>query len=120
MGKSYRFDKRTGEICELRHVERPDVNAPFVIGDEMNKTWNPCDGREYTSKSAFRAVIAANDCVEIGNERLRPTPAKKPPVSDTLRDVLTQSGGLDRKRAAEFRQQIRANLERAENMRGRG
>lgn len=51
-----------------------DLAAPMLISDHMADTWHPHDGREYDSKTAFRAVTKASGGEELGTDRQ--TPAK--------------------------------------------
>lgn len=48
--------------------------APSLISDQMSDTWHPHNGREYSSKSEFRAVTKASGGEELGTDRQ--TPAK--------------------------------------------
>lgn len=53
---------------------RSRLAVPGVISDVMDETEHPCDGRHYTSKSAFRRVTRANGCIEVGNDPQRAKP----------------------------------------------
>jgi hypothetical protein len=59
---------------------RSHLPSPMIIGDAMDPVEHPCDGRFYDSKSGFRAVTRANDCIEIGNDpaRFRRKPRVRP------------------------------------------
>lgn len=46
-----------------------DLAAPMLISDHMADTWHPHNGREYGSKSEFRAVTKAAGGEEIGTDR---------------------------------------------------
>lgn len=84
---------RDGELVE-RHLAGPlheGANAPNVISDNMDPTFNHADGRRYDSKRAFEKAVRATGNEIIGNDtsimRLRP------PVNEV--------GGHDVKRAIE-------------------
>jgi hypothetical protein len=72
--KVYRFRKEHIEVA------RSDLPAPMFIRDEMPETEHPCNGRSYTSKSAFRAVTKAHDCIEVGNDPARFKTPSKPKI----------------------------------------
>lgn len=55
------------KVSERTDNARSSLPVPMLIRDEMSETEHPCDGRSYTSKSAFRAVTKAHGCVEVGN-----------------------------------------------------
>lgn len=73
--KVYRYSKPQLEIRT-----RSDLPTPMFIRDEMPETEHPCDGRSYTSKSAFRAVTKANNCIEMGNDPARFKKPSKPKI----------------------------------------
>jgi len=84
--KVYRFPKPQVEKA------RSALPTPMFIRDEMSETEHPCDGRSYTSKSAFRAVTKAHGCIEVGNDPARFNTPSKPKID---------------------RKEIRASLEKA-------
>jgi len=44
-----------------------------VISDDLGKeTWNPVDGKHYTSKSALRRVAKERGLIEVGNDEIKP------------------------------------------------
>lgn len=72
--KVYRFPKPQAEKA------RSDLPIPMFIRDEMSETEHPCDGRSYTSKSAFRAVTKAHGCIEVGTDPARFQTPSKPKI----------------------------------------
>lgn len=50
---------------------RSDLPSPMIISDHMDATEHPCDGKMYESKSAFRSVTKAHECIEVGNDPAR-------------------------------------------------
>lgn len=58
--------------------------APLVMPDIKPYT-SMIDGREITSRSRHREHLRANNCIEIGNEKLTPKPKRAPPgLKDTI------------------------------------
>jgi hypothetical protein len=50
---------------------RSHLPVPGIISDTMDEVEHPCDGKHYSSKSAFRRVTRANGCIEVGNDAQR-------------------------------------------------
>lgn len=67
------------------------IPVPMFISDTMDATEH-LDGKFYTSKSRFREVTKAHDCVEIGNDpaRLRRPTMVKPDRAKN-REALKQA-----------------------------
>jgi hypothetical protein len=57
------------------------VACPYFITDNVGEVVGQHDGKVYDSKSALRASYKAMGMVEIGNDPIPPTEAKKPPVT---------------------------------------
>lgn len=84
---------------ERVQVARSSLPFPMLMRDEMNPTEHPFDGREYTSKSAFRKVTKAGGGEEIGNDparfRSKPRPkADKKELRETIKraDYMVRNG----------------------------
>lgn len=83
---------RNGELVE-KHLAAPlhaSAEAPRVIPDGMDPTFNHATGRLYDSKRAFERDTRRAGCVIVGNERL---PERRP--------VELDRPGADLKRAIE-------------------
>lgn len=80
------------KVSERTDSARSSLPVPMFIRDEMSEVEHPCDGRSYTSKSAFRAVTKAHGCIEVGNDASRFKTPSKPKID---------------------RKEIRASLEKA-------
>jgi hypothetical protein len=50
-----------------RRISEPRVH---IATDSMPSMHHPINGRNYDSKSAFRAVTKAHGCIEMGNDRI--------------------------------------------------
>lgn len=66
-------------------LHRKFADAPFVISDTMEPTWNPANGQRYDSKRAYERAVRAAGCEIIGNEKPKASP--KPQASDPALDV---------------------------------
>jgi hypothetical protein len=63
---------RNGELVE-KHLASPlhaSADAPYVISDGMDPTFNHATGRLYDSKRAYERDTRRAGCVIIGNERM--------------------------------------------------
>ena len=79
----YRFDADGN----LRQSNAPLVSPEgrvHIIQDSMGETWHPCNGKHYSSKSAFRRATRENGCVELGNEEIKQTPQEEVGVTEDL------------------------------------
>lgn len=89
------IDPASGKLIDYIEPPKPDVNAPYVVTDEIAALKNHADGRYYTSKAKMRDVYRRLGKVEIGTE-------------------TDWKPKRDEKKAREERQaEIRAELERA-------
>lgn len=64
------FVMRDGQLVE-KHLAEPltcSSEATHVISDTMDQTRHMADGKYYDSKSVFRQVTRAHNCIEYGNE----------------------------------------------------
>jgi hypothetical protein len=77
------FVFREGKVIPLDEARK--VETHYVITDEIPETWNPADGRYYTSKSRMRQVYRAKGCIEVGNEKF---PERKVEHSDPTPALL--------------------------------
>jgi hypothetical protein len=63
----------SGKFVELGASEQSDPKPRVhVIGDDIPETWNPVDGKHYTSKSAIRRVARERGLIEVGNDQIKP------------------------------------------------
>lgn len=62
---------RDGKMVE-KHLASGDVDAPFVIRDEMEPTVHMATGRVISSKRKFRAETKAAGCIEVGDHVFKP------------------------------------------------
>ena len=53
------------------------INAPAVFGD-IQPYKSMIDGRMIMSRSQHRVHLKDNDCIEIGNEKMKPKPPEQP------------------------------------------
>jgi hypothetical protein len=83
---------RNGELVEKHRAAPPhaSADAPQVIRDGMDPTFNHATGRFYDSKRAYERDTRRAGCVVVGNERL---PERRP--------VVLGGVGRDIKRAIE-------------------
>jgi hypothetical protein len=90
------FIFRKGDWVEVdRYAPRP--KRLIVIGDSLPETWNPMNGRRYTSKSRYYADTKAMGGEIVGNDAagLRertPVKANIEPAQRTLKRVIEQAG----------------------------
>jgi len=70
------------------NVARSALPTPMFIRDDMPETEHPCTGQTLTSKSAFRAITKAHECVEVGNDQAR---FRTPPKPQIDRKVIRAS-----------------------------
>lgn len=79
---------RDGELIE-RHLAPPlhpkFATSAYVIGDCMDRTLNPADGRYYESKSAYYKGVRAAGCEIVGNETQKEAPRAQ--MSDPIDDI---------------------------------
>lgn len=81
--KVYRFEKPSPPPA------RSDLPIPMHIRDEMDPGVHPYDGREYTSKAAWRKANVMGGYVEVGNDPQRfKTPERKKPDRKAIRESL--------------------------------
>ena len=98
---------RDGELIP-KHLAPPlhpkhGVSA-YVIGDTMDHTMNPVNGRHYDSKSAYYKAVRAAGCEIIGNENPANGVGQRPEMPDPGEDVKMaieklESGAPKRKRS---------------------
>jgi hypothetical protein len=77
---------RNGELVE-KHLAPPlhaSSDAPQVIRDGMEPTFNHATGRLYDSKRAFERDTRRAGCVIVGDERL---PARQPGLDRPGADI---------------------------------
>ena len=102
MGRTtYRQCKLCGEFHDVaawpdNHREpepqRSTLAVPMFVRDDMSAVEHPHDGKEYTSKSAFRRVTRQNGYVEVGNDPQRFKRHSKPkPDRKAIRDSLQKA-----------------------------
>jgi hypothetical protein len=65
----WKYDKASGALIPYDpELEKPkEVNAPYVITDDMRPTQNQADGKYYTSKNKLRLAYKALGKEEVGN-----------------------------------------------------
>lgn len=70
MGRHYKLDSVTGELIEFdpREKKEVDVDAPFVIQDEMEPMQSMADCKYYTSKAIYRRSLREQGFIEVGND----------------------------------------------------
>ena len=78
--------------------------SAYVIGDSLDYTMNPADGRRYSSKSAYYKAVRAAGCEIIGNENPANGVGQRPEMPDPGEDVKMaieklESGAPKRKRS---------------------
>lgn len=64
------YKRAIGELSSESHV--------YIIDDTMPGTEHPVTGEVIDSKSRFREVTREHGCIEVGNELLSQSPARKP------------------------------------------
>lgn len=87
---------RDGKLIEKR-LAGPRHNGDkshYVISDTMQPMRHPITGKLMDSKSKFRAITRANNCVEVGNEVMRDTRQVDPVgISWDIAHAIKQLGG---------------------------
>lgn len=64
-----------GKLTEITNRAPEGAGARVhLISDDIPETWNPVDGKHYTSKSAIRRVAKERGLIEVGNEQIKPKP----------------------------------------------
>jgi len=61
--------------------QRSHLPAPRIRPDGMNTTWNPVDGKQYESKSAYEQAVKAANCEIVGDDKghwEKPAPTFEP------------------------------------------
>jgi hypothetical protein len=94
----YRYCKKTKQIYEVGEGRASEAQGPYVIQDTMDAVAHPCTGELMDSKSEFRKVTRAHDCVEVGNEKMRMTPKPAEAVGGFAEDFIKtakQDYGID-------------------------
>lgn len=78
--RSGRLVKKGGPLDVRPAIAASDLPAPMLMSDTMDPVQHPCTGEYFNSKSRFRAVTRAHNCIEVGNDpaRLRTPPKPKP------------------------------------------
>lgn len=66
-------------------LNRKFAEGPMVIGDCMDRTLNPADGRQYDSKRAYYKAVRAAGCEIIGNEA--GTASSRPQMHDPVDEI---------------------------------
>lgn len=78
----------------LRRSDRAGRLSPHYIPDQMDPTMHMADGRMYDSKSRFREVTKAHNCIEVGNEVQRvPKPVRNPGAGADIKRAIEQLRG---------------------------
>lgn len=92
---------RDGEFVPVGK-EKHIVAAPSIIQDSMDATWHPCDGKKYESKSVFRRITRAHNCVEVGEERpfveARGLTNQSEERKEAIRDAIEQLSSVERRK----------------------
>jgi hypothetical protein len=74
----------------LAHA-RSTLPAPMIIRDYLDGVVNPCDGKQYDSKSAYYQAVKDAGCVIVGNEAekmMSAPPARSDVKSDEIVDAM--------------------------------
>lgn len=82
-----RFVYRDGAWVDAATIEvKPSIH---VQDDTMQPLEHPADGNVYDSRSKFREVTKAHNCVEMGNDRMPKIGEtwRKRPIEDIQREV---------------------------------
>lgn len=97
MRGTYLYRPDHPEASENGFVERSKAYATIcktdtvhVISDTMDLTRHMADGRYYDSKSQYRKVTRANNCVEVGNDTaalLKPRQTRMPDAGRRRDDI---------------------------------
>ena len=82
-----RYIQRNGELIEvgINYVREPRSS---MIMPDIKPYRSMADGSIITSRSKHREHLRAHNCIEIGNETLRPKPITSPPG---LKDAIIQA-----------------------------
>lgn len=79
---------RNGEMIP-KHLAPPlhprFGNSAYVIGDGMEPTLNPANGKRYDSKRAYYRAVREAGCEIIGNEA--PSASPRPQMDDPIHDI---------------------------------
>ncbi len=62
-------------------------SGPMIIGDTMDQTWNPADGRHYDSKQAYYKAVRDAGCEIIGGQNPSSGVNARPELSDPVDDI---------------------------------
>lgn len=71
----------------------PEPAGPMVMKD-IAPYKSVIDGREITSRSRHREHLRANNCIEVGNEKVAP---RKPEIAPGLKDAVLDAYRRNRK-----------------------
>lgn len=71
--------------------QRSHLPAPRIRADGMQATWNPCDGREYESKSAYERAVKDAGCEIVGNDAGHWNRRYTPPEPTGIREDIKKS-----------------------------
>lgn len=87
------FDEKTGTLREYGDPKPSEVEAPFVVTDEISATRNHADGKLYTSKAKFRDAVKSSGYV--ATEGVFNTASKRKETSEReYADALEQARNL--------------------------
>lgn len=88
-----RWIYRDGQFVELDlEAPRPARKGPYVISDNMDYVLSHADGKRYTSKTKYRAELAARGFVEVGNERVDVRKPFEPVgVEQTIKEAIERA-----------------------------
>lgn len=87
---------RNGDWLEIdRHAPRP--KRMIIIGDSLPDTWNPMNGKRYSSKSRYYADTKAMGGEIVGNDpagtrERKPVKPDIEPAARTVKRVIEQLG----------------------------
>ncbi len=87
---------RNGEVIP-KHLASPlnerHANSAYVIGDSLDYTMNPADGKRYSSKSAYYKAVRKAGCHIVGNEKqTQNLPGLGDPTPDVVEAVKRLKG----------------------------
>lgn len=105
-----------------------EVNAPFVITDDMPALKHMANGKFYTSKARFREVTRQLGYEEVGDQtewRAKPDPAKEAKDDEARRETIAKAyyavrdgmaplSELDKERCKIINKQIRESRDNRE------
>lgn len=87
----HRYIWHDGEIVELDlNAPRPPSKGPYIMRDQ-GEYRSVITGEMITSRSRHREHLREHNCLEVGNEMPRHTPAALPPLRDDLRQAMQAS-----------------------------